>query len=226
MMQRDLENAGLRFRGGVQADGGTQFAAVVRPYDNLGQNITQLVNDVAGGKVVAPSGLTGGFIAGTDAFEVLLGSQQIEPTRLGAQVTAVGAWGNPTITVSVAPTPFIADELTKANANNGPLVMFWNDDVHCIGRMVNPSALSTITVSTVNADLINSGASWTSTSPSCPAAPMRVEVLQSRRHGTATTERHGTGTTAPARALRPAQRLLRPRRWRPGVPQRPPDLRR
>jgi hypothetical protein len=105
----------------VQADGGTQFAAVVRPYDNLGQNITQLVNDVAGGKVVAPSGPNGGFIAGTDAFEVLR-SQQIEPTRLGAQVTAVGAWGNPTITVSVAPTPFIADELTKANANNGPLV--------------------------------------------------------------------------------------------------------
>ena len=53
--------------------------------------------------------------------------------------------------------------------------------MHCIGRMVNPSALSTITVSTVNADLINSGASWTSTSPSCPASLMRVEVLQSRR---------------------------------------------
>ena len=91
MMQRDLENAGLRFRGGVQTDGGTQFAAVVRPYDNLGTNITQMVNDGAGGTVVAASPPNPGFIPGTDAFEVLLGSAQIETSRLGAQVTAVGA---------------------------------------------------------------------------------------------------------------------------------------
>src|SRR5215813_14120104 len=95
MMQRDLENAGLRFRGGVQSDGGTQFAAVVRPYDNLGTNITQLVNDVGGGTLVAVSPPNAGFVPGTDAFEVLLGSSQVEPARLGAQVTAVGAWGAP-----------------------------------------------------------------------------------------------------------------------------------
>jgi hypothetical protein len=187
MMQRDLENAGLRFRGGVQSDGGTQFAAVVRPYDNLGTNITQIINDVSGGKVVAASPPNPGFIPGTDAFEVLLGSAQIEPTRLGAQVTTVGVWGGPTMTVNVSPNPFVANELIAANGgNNGPLLMFWNDDVHCIARMVAPSSLpsitlATITVAQVDQDLVLNGAPWVSSSTNCPAYPMRVEVLRTRR---------------------------------------------
>ena len=182
MMQRDLENAGLRFRGGVQTDGGTQFAAVVRPYDNLGTNITQMVNDGAGGKVVAASPPNPGFLPGTDAFEVLLGSAQIETSRLGAQVTAVGAWAGPNMTLSVSPVPFVANEYTAANSGpNGPLLMFWNDDVHCIGRMVSPSGPASITVVNVDADLNANGAPWVTGSPACPAALMRVEVMQTRR---------------------------------------------
>src|SRR5262245_27052622 len=178
MMQRDLENAGLRFRGGAQDAGGLQWAAVVRPYDNLGGGITQMINDTSGGKVVAVSGSTGGFIPGTDAFEVLLGSQQLEPSRLGAQVASVGGWGTSTLVVSVAPNPFTANENAAAGVN-GPLLMFWNDDVHCVGRMVGSGA--SISVSRVDADLVNSGAVWTSTIPQCPAAGMRVEILQTRR---------------------------------------------
>jgi hypothetical protein len=183
MMQRDLENAGLRFRGGVQSDGGTQFAAVVRPYDNLGTNITQMINDVTGGSKVVPAvGTNPGFLPGTDAFEVLLGSQNIEPTRLAAQVVSVGAWGGPTMTLNVNPNPFVANEFAAANGgNNGPLLMFWNDDVHCIGRMVAPSGLVTITVANVDQNLMLSGAAWVTGTPSCPAALMRVEVLQTRR---------------------------------------------
>jgi hypothetical protein len=180
MMQRDLENAGLRFRGGAQDAGGLQWAAVVRPYDNLGGAITQLRNDTAGGNLVAAAGPNAGFIPGTDAFEVLLGSQQLEPTRLAAQVASVGAWGGPTMTLSVAPNPFTASENGAVGAD-GPLLMFWNDDVHCIGRMVGAGALS-ITVQRVDADLVNSGtAIWSSTIPACPAAGMRVEILQIRR---------------------------------------------
>ncbi|HSP20115.1 MAG TPA: prepilin-type N-terminal cleavage/methylation domain-containing protein, partial [Myxococcaceae bacterium] len=87
MMQRDLENSGLRFRGGAQVDGGANWAAVVRPYDQVGTTIVDLCNDTvcsgAAGKVVAPNGFTGGYIAGTDAFEVLLGSRQMDPRRFG-----------------------------------------------------------------------------------------------------------------------------------------------
>jgi Tfp pilus assembly protein PilW len=49
MMQRDLENAGLRFRGGVQVDAGVNWAAVVRPFDQLGTNIVSLCNDTVCG---------------------------------------------------------------------------------------------------------------------------------------------------------------------------------
>src|SRR5271165_523427 len=45
MMQRDLENAGYRFHGGPSDAGGYTYAAVVRPYDNLGTNILTLKND-------------------------------------------------------------------------------------------------------------------------------------------------------------------------------------
>jgi type II secretory pathway pseudopilin PulG len=178
MMQRDLENAGLRFRGGAQDAGGLQWAAVVRPYDNLGGAITQLVNDTTGGNVVAVAGPNPGFVPGTDAFEVLLGSQQLEPNRLAAQVGPVSGWGTSTLTVTVNPNPFTANENLAAGAD-GPLLMFWNDDVHCIGRMVG--AGPAVNVSRVNADLVNSGAIWTATTPQCPAVGMRVEILQTRR---------------------------------------------
>ena len=179
MMQRDLENAGLRFRGGAQDAGGPQWAAVVRPYDNLGGAITQLVNDTSGGNVVAVAGPNPGFVPGTDAFEVLLGSQQLEPARLAAQVVSPGAWGGATLQVFVAPNPFTANEIGAVGAD-GPLLMFWNDDVHCIGRMVGSCALGVI-VQKVDANLVNSGAIWALTTPACPANGMRVEVLQTRR---------------------------------------------
>jgi prepilin-type N-terminal cleavage/methylation domain-containing protein len=178
MMQRDLENAGLRFRGGAQDAGGPQWAAVVRPYDNLGGGITQLINDTSGGNLVAVAGTNAGFIPGTDAFEVLLGSQRLEPARLGAGVGSVIGWGTSTLTVSVAPNPFTANE-NAAAGTNGPLLMFWNDDVHCIGRMVGTG--TAILVARVNADLVNSGAIWANATPQCPASGMRVEILQTRR---------------------------------------------
>src|SRR5215471_11313480 len=70
MMARDLENAGLRFRGGVKTAGGPPYAAVVRAYDNLGAGgITTLVNAPSGlPTVVAQAGTAAGFIPGTDAF--------------------------------------------------------------------------------------------------------------------------------------------------------------
>src|SRR5215470_1310592 len=75
MMQRDLENAGLRFRGGVQGVG-TAYAAVVRVWDNLGSpNVAQLNNDPLGvTSIVATSGTGAGFVPGTDAFEVYQGA--------------------------------------------------------------------------------------------------------------------------------------------------------
>src|SRR5215470_9774211 len=76
MMARDLENAGLRFRGGVKVAGGAPYAAVVRAYDNLGApgGITTLVNAPSGAPtIVAQAGTAPGFIPATDAFEVLQG---------------------------------------------------------------------------------------------------------------------------------------------------------
>ena len=183
MMQRDLENAGLRFRGGAQVDGGANWAAVVRPYDQVGANIVDLCNTTvctgATGKVTAPSGLAGGYVAGTDAFEVLLGSRQMDPRRVGAQVGGVGAFGTPTMTITISPDPFMASELSAAGSS-GPLLMFWSDDVHCIGRMSSGSTFAgaaTVTITTVDAKLANSGAPW---KPGCPAALMNVDILQYR----------------------------------------------
>lgn len=180
MMQRDLENAGLRFRGGVQVDGGVNWAAVVRPYDQLGTNIVDLCNDTTcGTKVSAPSGFTGGYIAGSDAFEVLLGSRQMDARRVGAQVGSSGAFGGSTTTVTISPDPFTAAELAATGAS-APLLMFWNDDIHCIGRMTAGSTsagVATVTVSTVDAKFGNSGTAW---KPGCPAALMNVDILQYR----------------------------------------------
>ena len=86
------------------------------------------------------------------------------------------------MTLAVSPNPFVANEFAAANGgNNGPLLMFWNDDVHCIARMVAPSGLATITVAHVDQDLVLNGAPWVSGGPSCPGFQMRVEVLQTRR---------------------------------------------
>ncbi|MGZ6161998.1 MAG: PilW family protein [Myxococcaceae bacterium] len=183
MMQRDLENSGLRFRGGVQVDAGVNWAAVVRPFDQLGTNIVDLCNDSAcgaGSKVSAPSGFQGGFIPGTDAFEVLLGSRQMDPRRVAAQVASVGAFGGSTMTISVSPDPFMIPE-RSAGGSSAPLLMFWNDDVHCIGRAIplinSVGNVATFTISTVDAKLANSGAAW---KPGCPAALMNVDILQYR----------------------------------------------
>jgi type II secretory pathway pseudopilin PulG len=182
MMQRDLENAGLRFRGGVQDGGGPNWAAVVRPYDNLGANIVQLDNDTTGAStVVAPSGTTGGFLAGTDAFEVLLGNNQLDARRVGAQVSAIGTFGTPSMAgVKISPDPFMASERAAVGAF-APLLMFWNDDKHCIGRVAGWGAVAPgvaiVNINTVNADLGNATTNWVS---GCPAFGMNVEVLQYR----------------------------------------------
>jgi type II secretory pathway pseudopilin PulG len=181
MMQRDLENAGLRFRGGVQNGGGPIYAGVVRPYDNLGANITILKNDPAGtGKVIPTAGTAAGFIPGTDAFEVYQGALQASQQRLGAQVVNVsfaGAQAN----VTINPNPFTPGELAAAGSA-APLLMFWMDDVHCMGRMVNLVSLVgtvvTITIQTVDLDL---GLSGTPFIAGCPAPLNNVEILQQRR---------------------------------------------
>jgi hypothetical protein len=110
-----------------------------------------------------------------------MGSQQLEPARLGAQVASVGAWGTPTIQITVAPDTITATEATAAGTD-GPLLMFWNDDVHCMGRMTAHGVGGLVTVARVDADLTNAGTvNWTAGIPACPAAGMRVEVLQIRR---------------------------------------------
>ncbi len=42
--------------------------------------------------------------------------------------------------------------------------MFWNDDVHCMGRVIplitSVGNVATVTISTVDAKLANSGAAW------------------------------------------------------------------
>jgi prepilin-type N-terminal cleavage/methylation domain-containing protein len=180
MMQRDLENAGLRFRGGAQVDGGVAYAVVVRPYDNLGSTIV-LNNDPVGSSTVIPvTGPTGGFIVGTDAFEVLQGGQQANATRIAAQVQTVSTPGpaNQRL-VRISPNPFDASELA-ATGSSAPLLMFWNDDLHCMGRVVpaivgGPSAQAT--VQTVNLDL---GLSATPFPANCPTPLMQVEVMQQR----------------------------------------------
>jgi len=181
MMQRDLENGGLRFRGGAQNDAGANWATVVRPYDNLGANITQLRSDSTGATMVtAPSGPNGGFLPGTDAFEVLLGASQPDVRRLGAQVSVIGSFGSPNMSnVRISPDPFMPSELT-ASGTSAPLLMFWSDDTHCIGRVTSASTAvggATVSIRTVNADLGPSPAQWVT---GCPAFGMNVEILQYR----------------------------------------------
>jgi prepilin-type N-terminal cleavage/methylation domain-containing protein len=180
MMQRDLENAGLRFRGGVQVDGGVAWAVVVRPYDNLDPTIT-MKNDPLGATfvpVVAPG--AAGFIPGTDAFEVLMGGNVATAQRVAAQVAQPLPGAGPNLmVVKISPNPFIAAELT-AVGSFAPVLMFWNDDVHCMGRVVPPiigGATAVATVQTVDLDLAPSATPWPA---KCPNSLMQVEVLQQR----------------------------------------------
>jgi prepilin-type N-terminal cleavage/methylation domain-containing protein len=181
MMQRDLENAGLRFRGGVQTNPvGPAYAVVVRPYDNLANTAT-LWNDPAGStSIPAVSGPTGGFIPGTDAFEVLQGGTQANTTRIRAQVQTVNTPGplNQRF-IRINPDPFDPSELA-AGGSQAPVLMFWNDDVHCMGRVVGaitPGSPASATVQTVNLELALSGTAFNG---NCPAPLMQVEVLEQR----------------------------------------------
>jgi len=181
MMQRDLENAGLRFRGGVQVDGGVSWAAVVRPYDNLDPG-TSLKNDPLAGTVVpAVAPPAAGFIPGTDAFEVLMGGPVATAQRLAAQVQLVSPGGSPNqVTVRISPNPFILNELAAAGSF-APVLMFYNDDIHCMGRVVPPiigGPVAQAVVQTVDLDLGLSATPWPT---NCPKTLMQVEVLQQRR---------------------------------------------
>jgi len=192
MMQRDLENAGLRFRGGVQNAGGPIWASVVRAYDNIGTpNVVTLRNDPLGvSTIVAWSGTTKGFVPGTDAFEVLQGNTQASTQRLGAQVSTVTPVGPTTVQLVISPNPFVFNEYNAAGPTTGPVLMLWSDDVHCMGRVtakINgtyagqiPVVGTTVTVqvSTVNADFGVPGANWAA---GCPKALQNVEVLEQRR---------------------------------------------
>jgi prepilin-type N-terminal cleavage/methylation domain-containing protein len=189
MMQRDLENAGLRFRGGVKTAGGAPYAAVVRAYDNLGVagGITTLVSAPSGASpVVAQAGTAAGFITGTDAFEVLQGSSVASTQRLGAQVSAITVLTPNTRNIVVAPNPFVPAELlgaTVGNVDTAAVLMFWKDDVHCIARVtaiVDPgtAASATVTISNVDSNLAASGTAF---GGGCPAFGQNVEVLENRR---------------------------------------------
>jgi len=181
MMQRDLENAGLRFRGGAQVDGGVSWAVVVRPYDNL-DPAAQLKNDPLGGtSVIAVAPPAAGFIPGTDAFEVLMGSPVASAQRLAASVQLVQTLGYPANQrlVKINPDPFHVNELGAAGSQ-APVLMFWNDDIHCMGRLVGPNAPgapATVVIQSVDLDL---GLSPNPFPANCPAPTMQVEVLQQR----------------------------------------------
>jgi prepilin-type N-terminal cleavage/methylation domain-containing protein len=198
MMQRDLENAGLRFRGGVQVDGGVTWAVVVRPYDNLDPTIVLSGTTVV--PVVAPP--AAGFIPGTDAFEVLMGSNVASAQRVAAQVAQpLPGTGPNLMVVKISPNPFIANELT-AVGSFAPVLMFWNDDIHCMGRVVPPITITgttaVATVQTVDLDLTPSATPWTA---GCPGALMQVEVLQQRHRYLVyqTQSVVGPGVNKPAR---------------------------
>ncbi|HET9156251.1 MAG TPA: hypothetical protein VFN91_06265, partial [Myxococcaceae bacterium] len=180
MMQRDLENAGLRFRGGVQVDGGVAWAVVVRPYDNLDPG-TSLRNDPLASTVVsAVAPPAAGFIPGTDAFEVLMGGNVATAQRVAAQVQIVNPGAGPNqLLIRISPNPFNANEL-GAGGSSAPLLMFWNEDIHCMGRVVPPvigGPVAQATVQTVNLDLGLSGTAWPT---NCPKPLMQVEVMQQR----------------------------------------------
>jgi prepilin-type N-terminal cleavage/methylation domain-containing protein len=182
MMQKDLENAGYRFHGGPSDAGGYTWAAVVRPYDNLGNNIHTLKNDPGGvGTVVAYGPGISGYITGTDAFEVMSGSISNLPNRLGAQVLGTNGTGS-IITVTLSPDPMNTGEIAAAGTADGPLVMFWTPGRHCMGRITSyvSTSLNTsnITVSTLDQDLANTNTVWT---PQCPSAQMRAELMGIRR---------------------------------------------
>jgi len=189
MMARDLENAGLRFRGGVKVAGGAPYAAVVRAYDNLGApgGITTLVNAPSGAPtIVAQAGTAPGFIPATDAFEVLQGSSVASTQRLGAQVSAITVLGPSTRTIVIAPNPFVPNELagaTLGNVDTAPILMFWKDDVHCIGRVTAVVGIPTAASATVNISNVdqNLAASATAFGGGCPAFQQNVEVLENRR---------------------------------------------
>ena len=183
MMQRDLENAGLRFRGGAQPDGGS-WAVVVRPYDNLDPAATLLNDPLGGTSVPAVAPPLGGFIPGTDAFEVLMGSPVASAQRLAAQVQSVSSVALPPNQkqVKINPDPFHVNEL-GAGGSQAPVLMFWSDDIHCMGRLVGPNLPggatlpATVTVQTVNPDLGLSANPWPA---NCPGTLMQVEILQQR----------------------------------------------
>ncbi|HUM09506.1 MAG TPA: prepilin-type N-terminal cleavage/methylation domain-containing protein [Myxococcaceae bacterium] len=183
MMQRDLENAGIRFRGGPDTLGGNAFAAVVRPYDNLGVNITALANDTAGTMLINEvAGPVGGFLRGTDAFEVLLGTQSTNPTRVGAQVSVVTPQGLSAVTVLIAPNPFVDAEVNPLpGGESNPVVMFSSDATHCMGRVTQAAIIGTaisLTVQSVDERLAPSGAAWPA---NCPGSLHRVGILEQRR---------------------------------------------
>src|SRR5574338_1376257 len=181
MMQRDLENAGLRFRGGAQVDGGVAWAVVVRPWDNLGPAATLRNDPVGATSVAAVAPPAAGFIPGTDAFEVLMGGPQASAQRLAAQVASVSALALPPNQrlVRISPDPFHANELI-AGGSQAPVLMFWNEDIHCMGRLVGPNtpgAPVQVTIQTVDLDLGLSATPWPA---NCPGPLMQVEVLQQR----------------------------------------------
>ena len=183
MMQRDLENSGIRFRGGPDGSGGAAFAAVVRPYDNLGVNITSLANDMGATDLVNEvAGPTGGFIRGTDAFEVLLGTQSTNPTRIGAQVSVATPSGVSAVAVLIAPSPFVAGEVDPLPVGeSAPVVMFSSDTSHCMGRVTSASLVGTainITVQSVDERLAPTGTPWPA---GCPGSLHRVGILEQRR---------------------------------------------
>lgn len=204
MMQRDLENAGLRFRGGAQVDGGVAYAVVVRPYDNLNPGVP-LKNDLAGTPLPAVSPPAGGFIPGTDAFEVLMGGPVASAQRLAAQVQSRNTVGLPPnqLRVFISPDPFHLNEL-GAPGSNAPVLMFWNDDIHCMGRLVGPNAPGApgvpaqVIIQTVDLDLALSATPWPA---NCPGQLMQVEVLQQRHRYLVyqTLDNVGPGVRRPAR---------------------------
>jgi hypothetical protein len=157
---------------------------VVRPYDNL-DPAAALKNDPLGATnivAVAPPGA--GFLPGTDAFEVLMGSPVASAQRLAASVQLVSSTALPPNQrmVKINPDPFHAAEL-GAGGSQAPVLMFWSDDIHCMGRLVGPNTPggpgvpATVTVQTVDVDLGLSATPWPA---NCPGTLMQVEILQQR----------------------------------------------
>ena len=182
MMQRDLENAGYHFHGGPSDAGGYTWAVVVRPYDNLGTNILTLKNDPFGMSSISSADAGGvGYLARTDAFEVMIGSGANDPNRLASQVISLSGAGS-VMSVTISPDPFNPAEIAAASTGDGPLLMFWTPGRHCMGRVTSYASVSAnvarVTVSTLDADLANGGTAW---SPGCPAPQQRAEILAARR---------------------------------------------